>query len=82
MSSISKEVDAKPFTADVGGVTIQCESLADALILKIAEHAAGYGLPPIDSAAATQIVETLRKYSLHEMADKVKNLPPPKFQTE
>lgn len=82
MSFVSKDVGAKSLTADIGGVTIQCDTLADALILKIAEHAAGYGLPPIDSASAKQIVETLRKYGLHEVAEKVENLPPQEFQIE
>lgn len=81
-SSISSETEAAPHTAELGGRTIKCDSLNDALLLKIAEHAVSNGMPPVDAAEALRIVRVLKKYGLFELADSVARLSPPRFSTE
>lgn len=74
-SSVSSDVGAQLYAAVICGRTIDCVSLNDALLLKIAEHAVSNGMPPVDAAEALRIAQVLEKYGLHEFADAVAKLP-------
>lgn len=81
-SSLSSETESASHTAEVGDRVIKCDSLNDALLLKIAEHAVSNGMPPVDAAETLRIVRVLKKYGLFELADAIARLSPPRFSTE
>lgn len=60
-SLISSDGEATPYTAELGDRIVRCDSLNDALTLKIAEHAVSNGMPLVDAAETFRIVRTLKK---------------------
>jgi hypothetical protein len=74
-SSVLGEKRPEPYTTEVDGRVVKCESLADALALKIAELTATAGsFGPAENLTAVQLVAVARKYSFHAIADEIAKL--------
>lgn len=53
----------RTFEAVIGDAIIQCDTLADAILVQVAEHALTTGLVlPFDSRTVQTIAEVLRRY--------------------
>lgn len=81
-SSTSSEVESQSCIVEIDSRSITYESLNDALLLKITEHARTNGLPPLGAAEADRIAKVLVKQGLIELADAVAGISPPRFSTE
>jgi len=74
-SSVLSEKKSEPHTIEVDGRRIKCESLADALALKIAEVTATAGrLVPGESLTPQQLIRVARKYGYEAIADAIEEL--------
>lgn len=74
-SSVLSEKKSDPHTIEVDGRLIKCESLVDALALKIAEVTATAGrLGPDENLTPQQLIEVARKYGYDAIADAIENL--------
>jgi hypothetical protein len=74
-SSVLNEKISEPHTIEIDGRLIKCESLADALALKIAEVTATAGrLISNESLTAPQLVRVARKYGYDGIADAIEEL--------
>lgn len=73
-SSVKSDKQAEPYATEVGGRSIKCESLADALALKIAEHAAREAMrSAYDPLPAERLIEVARKYGFDAIATAIEN---------
>lgn len=74
-SSVLSEKKSEPHTIEVDGRQIRCESLADALALKIAEVTATAGrMGPDESLTPQQLIRVARKYGYDAIADSIEEL--------
>jgi hypothetical protein len=73
-SSVANEKRSEPYTTEVDGRSIQCDSLSDALALKVAEHTATTGsLGPCESLTPERLVQVARKYGFDAIADAIES---------
>ena len=74
-SSVLSEKKSEPQTIEVDGRRIKCESLADALALKIAEVTATAGrMSPDESLTPQALIRIARKYGYDAIADSIEEL--------
>ncbi|WP_428308467.1 hypothetical protein [Lacipirellula sp.] len=74
-SSVSSERTSGPYTTEVDGRTVKCDSLSDALALKVAElTAAAGGIGPAENLKPQQLIAVARKYGFDAIADKIEKL--------
>lgn len=74
-SSVLGAKKSEPYTTEVDGRKIKCDSLADALALKIAELTATAGsFGPAENLTQQQLVAIARKYGFDAIADEVAKL--------
>ncbi|BBO32498.1 hypothetical protein [Lacipirellula parvula] len=74
-SSVVGGSNAEAHTAKVDGRKINCETLADAIALKIAEHAATVGkLDLLEELTPENLSKIARKYGFEAIADAIEAL--------
>ncbi|WP_428303685.1 hypothetical protein [Lacipirellula sp.] len=74
-SSVAGERNPQAHTAKVDGRKIKCETLADAIALKIAEHAATAGkLDLLEELTPEHLSKIARKYGFDAIADAIEAL--------
>ncbi|WP_428303641.1 hypothetical protein [Lacipirellula sp.] len=74
-SSVLSERTSGPYTTEVDGRLIKCESLADALALKVAELTATAGnLGPCENLRPQELIAVARKYGYDAIADEIERL--------
>lgn len=74
-SSVLGEKKSAPYATEVDGRRIKCDSLADALALKIAEMTAAAGsFGPAVNLSQEQLVAVSRKYGCDAIADAIAKL--------
>ena len=74
-SSVAGKKRTEPYVTDVDGQSIECESLSDALMLKIAHFAAATGHPgPCEQLSVERMIQVARKYGFDEIADAINRL--------
>lgn len=65
----------RTFPAELQGKTIQCDNLADAIILRIAEHAiTSPGESPYDKRTLQKIAEIVERYGEADVAERLKRV--------
>ena len=74
-SSVLGEKRSEPYTTKVDGRLIKCDSLADALALKIAEMTATAGsFGPCENLTPQRLIDVAHKYGYGPIADEIEKL--------
>lgn len=74
-STVTGEQCGEHYITDADGRVIKCESLADAIALKMAEPAATTAtLAPSERLTPAQLTRVARKYGFDAMADAIESL--------
>lgn len=74
-SSVLGESIPDPYTTEVDGRLVKCDSLSDALALKIAELTAMVGSAgPCESLTVERLIQIARKYGFDTVADQIADL--------
>lgn len=74
-SSVLSKRTSGPYTTEVDGRLIKCDSLADALALKVAELTATAGsFGPAENLSPQQLIAVAKKYGYDAIADAIAEL--------
>ena len=71
-SSVLGAKKSEPYTTEVDGRKVKCESLSDVLCLKVAEAIATAGsFGPADNPPPKRLIAVARKYGFDAIADEI-----------